>query len=309
MSRNQITNQILMIRPAHFGANPETAASNAFQESAETADKESIAHLAIQEFDGIVAQLISRGLDVYLVKDTPSPQKPDAIFPNNWISFHQCGTLVVYPMMSASRRQEVRNDVIEEIGNHFKIPDVWRLDRESHGEFLEGTGSLVLDRENRIAYACRSPRTSPKLLKRFCERLKFAPHLFDATDPNGQPIYHTNVMMALTQKYALVCTEAIPYPKQKEQLRQRLEKSGKVLLEISFDQVQRFAGNVLQLERPGEKPVLMVSAKAISSFNDEARSLLGEESEILCAEIPTIEKFGGGSIRCMLAEIFPPQEN
>lgn len=309
MSRNQITNQILMIRPAHFGANPETAASNAFQESSLIADEASIAKLAMQEFDAVVGQLISRGLDVYLVKDTPDPIKPDAVFPNNWISFHECGTMVVYPMMSSLRRQEVRDDLIDELGKHFQMPSLWRLDQEAEGEYLEGTGSIVLDREHRSAYACRSPRTSDRLFHRFCERLRFEPNLFDATDLSGLPIYHTNVMMALTQKNALVCMEAISNARQREQICQSLQKSEKQILEITFDQVQQFAGNVLQLERPNEKPILMVSARAWSGFNDETKSRLSEESEILCAEIPTIEKFGGGSIRCMLAEVFAPRGN
>lgn len=308
MSRDQITNQILMIRPAHFGANPETAASNAFQKSPTEGEQDAVAHLATQEFDTVVGQLIRQGLDVHLIRDTPDPVKPDAVFPNNWISFHECGTLVVYPMMSTVRRLEVRDDIIDELGDHFNMTDVWRLDRESTEGFLEGTGSIVLDRQNRIAYACQSPRTSPILFHRFCERLNFEPILFTAIDPSGLPIYHTNVMMALTQNQALVCMEAIPHPNQKRQLVESLEKSGKTLIEISFDQVQQFAGNVLQLNLPDQKPILVISAKALASFNADMIERLSEESDIHSANIPTIETYGGGSIRCMLAEIFSPSQ-
>ncbi|MDG2014318.1 MAG: arginine deiminase-related protein [Pirellulaceae bacterium] len=304
MSKAQITNKILMIRPANFGFNSETATSNSFQTEEGNVDRDEIAQKAIKEFDAVLAELLRRNVDVFAVEDTPEPVKPDAVFPNNWISFHEDGQLVVYPMMSRSRRQEIREDIIEGLQSIFEVNEVWRMDQGTQGENLEGTGSMVLDRANRIAYACRSLRTSEKLFQEFCQRFEFRPVMFDAYYTDGLPIYHTNVILALTKHASIVCLEAINDPAQAELVRNALSGSGKAVLEIDLEQVGQFAANMLQIEVPNSRPILLLSETALPTLSDGHLQTLKEESDIVNVSIPTIEKYGGGSIRCMLAEIF-----
>ena len=304
MSKAQITNKILMIRPANFGFNAETATSNSFQAADENIAAAEIAKMAIEEFDNVLAELLRRNVDVFTVEDTPEPVKPDAVFPNNWISFHEDGQLVVYPMMSRSRRQEIREDIIEGLQSIFQVNEVWRMDQATPGENLEGTGSMVLDRANGIAYACRSMRTSEKLFKDFCQHFNFRPVMFDAYYTDGLPIYHTNVILALTKHAAIVCLDAINDPSQAKQVREALSGSGKAVLEIDLKQVAQFAANMLQIEVPDSRPILLMSETALPTLSDGHLQTLKKESEIVSVSIPTIEKYGGGSIRCMLAEIF-----
>lgn len=302
----QTTHQILMVRPAQFGFNQETADSNSFQKNDTSLPTREISHQAIVEFDRVVETLMACGIDVYVIEDSPEPVKTDAVFPNNWISFHPSGTVVTYPMMSPARRNEVRADVLEDLTEYFAINEVWRLDQESSDVFLEGTGSMVLDRQNRIAYACRSPRTDDSLLNSFCQRFDFTPALFDAVYSDGVPVYHTNVIMAVTGKHVVICLESIPDPEQRQQVTSTIENSGKTIVDLTLQQVGQFAGNMLQIGKPGERPLLVMSKSARDSLTEDQITVLEDESDILAFGIPTIEKYGGGSIRCMLAEIFVP---
>ena len=302
MSIAETTNRILMIRPACFGFNPETAASNSFQKLDDRHGPQDIARLALEEFDQVEQGLRRAGVLVDVIDDTLEPRKTDAVFPNNWISFHRSGWIVTYPMMSLTRRHEVREDILDRLKQVHSVRQVWRMDQESAGEFLEGTGSMVLDRKNRLAFACRSPRTSTTLLHRFCDRLEYQPVVFDAVFSDGLPIYHTNVLMTLTPHQGILCLEAIPDQRQRNQVREALEKSGKTILPLQLAQVAKFAGNMLSIGPPGGRPLLVMSRTAAESLRAEQRLELDRECDVLTFCIPTIERYGGGSIRCMLAE-------
>ncbi len=303
--QKQITHQRIMVRPARFGPNPETAASNAFQQSQLDLDAQTVRRKAIEEFDRAVDQLRDAGVDVMVVQDSPEPPKSDAVFPNNWISFHADGTVITYPMFAPSRRLEIRDDVIERIRQQFQVQRVWSLhDEVSSNRFLEGTGSLVLDHVHRIAYACRSVRTSAELVATFCDKMGFRPVLFHAADETGLPVYHTNVILALGTSFSVVCLESIRDGSERRLVERELTGSGKLMVVISFDQVKRFCGNLLQLARPEKPPLVVMSDSALRAFSEQQLAALSKESELMAISIPTIESYGGGSARCMMAENF-----
>ena len=294
-----------MIRPANFGFNVQTAYSNAFQSPAEDLSPEAIAARAIHEFDGAVKKLRDQGIHVHVVEDSPQPVKPDAIFPNNWFTTHLDGTLVTYPLQSPNRRTEVRDEIISEIQARFFCERTLTLEQDAGpDEFLEGTGSLILDRPQRIAYACRSVRTHDSLIDRFCDYLDYRPFVFDAIDESGTPIYHTNVALSIGEQWAVVCLQAIPDATQRESLRSSLEQSNREVIDISLDQVSGFAANVLQLKRDDDRPLVVMSSTALEQFGTKNLDVLQRSSELLAIDIPTIETYGGGGIRCMMAEIF-----
>ncbi|SEL05704.1 citrulline utilization hydrolase CtlX [Parapedobacter koreensis] len=296
---------LLMIRPAHFGYNEQTAVNNAFQQPA-TENGEAIQQKAVQEFDTFVGLLRSHGIDVLVVQDTAYPHTPDSIFPNNWISFHQDGTVVLYPMFAENRRLERKQQVLDEIGNRFHVRH--RVDytgHETEGRFLEGTGSMVLDRVYKIAYACRSPRTDEALLLDFCGQMGYRPVMFDATDSRGMPIYHTNVMMCVADDYAVVNLESIAAV-DRTVVVEALEGSGKAILPITSAQMDAFAGNMLQVEnREGERYLIM-SSRAYEALRPDQVERLVAFNPIIHAPLDTIERHGGGSARCMIAEVFLP---
>jgi len=299
-----------MVRPARFGFNQETAASNPFQQVDSRLSPDEASRLALKEFDHVVEILMACGIEVYVVQDTPNPSKSDAVFPNNWISFHESGLMVTYPMMSKSRRREIREEILDDMTDYFEINETWRMHQQVQNGFLEGTGSLVLDRQHRKAYACRSSRTDETLLYEFCERLRFQPVFFDAVDSKGIPFYHTNVMMAVTGKNLVVCLESIKDVSKKRLIEQTAKEANKMVVEISLEQVRNFAGNMLQIGAPNERPLLAMSTTARKSLSDQQLTILENESDVLAFSIPTIERYGGGSIRCMLAEIFvEPRKN
>lgn len=297
---------VLMIRPARFGANPETAPSNRFQQGGATEDAPLAAR---REFDGLVAQLADAGVAVHVVDDTPEPARPDACFPNNWVSFHDDGSVVLYPLLAASRRPERRADaigVLQRAGYRIaKTVDLtgW----EERGEFLEGTGSLVLDRCHRIAYACWSPRTTPAALADFAARLGYRVVSFDARDPGGQAIYHTNVMMAIGERFSVLCADAIPDPAQRAAVMRELEESGHEPIVINVAEMNGFAGNLLALCAGDGQPLIAMSATAWNCLTPPARRALERHGKIVTAPIPTVERHGGGSVRCMIAEVFLPR--
>ena len=299
-----------MVRPAAFGYNPETAASNAFQQSEGAENKETIQTQALVEFDVFVEKLRSVGIDVVVVEDLPEPLTPDAVFPNNWISFHTNGTVVTYPMYAPTRRQERRGDVFNILAKDFDILN--RIDfsgNEAQERFLEGTGSLVLDRLNRLAYACKSPRTDVGLLEEFCEWADYEKIQFDAVDATGQDIYHTNVMMAMGDDFVVICMDTIRDEQEKAQLEYYFRETEKEIINISLEQMNNFAGNMLQVENEAGKTYLVMSEQAFKSLLPEQILHIERHTTILHSPLYTIEKYGGGSARCMLAEVFLPKKS
>ncbi len=302
-------NTVLMVRPAHFGYNLETASSNPFQ-SYEMADVMLTHKKALEEFDLVVRTLSKKGMDVIVENDTHSPVKPDAIFPNNWISFHDNGTLVLYPMYAPNRRTEVRWDMVERAKDKWNMQCVVDLSENvHHNVFLEGTGSVVFDHRNKVAYACASPRTNENLFYQLCEKLHYHPIFFYAVDNTGAPIYHTNVMMCMGNGFVVLCTDSIRDIDERKMVCDSLEKDGYDLIEISIDQMKNFAGNMLTLQNNMGKRMLVLSERAYQSLTPIQIERMERDSELVPVSIPTIERIGGGSVRCMLTEIFYNENN
>lgn len=305
----QCARAALMIRPVRFLSNPETRASNAFQTREATLAASEQQTRALAEFEGLVQALTAAGVQVYVFDDTPEPHTPDAIFPNNWVSFHPCGRVVLYPMMAENRRLERRCDVLDALVETHGLQLRERLDLSGHeaeGRYLEGTGSMVLDRVHRVAYACRSARTHDAVLDDFARRLDFSVMAFDAVGPDGTPIYHTNVLMSVGDGFAVVCAEAIADPHERQAVLTRLQDTGRDLVTLSFDQMAAFAGNMLALRDQEGRQVLAMSSRAEASLTDAQRKTLTRHARLVSAPIPTIEDHAGGSVRCMLAEVFLP---
>ena len=301
----QTTPHILMVRPAHFGYNPETAESNAFQSEDKSISPIDIHFKSIEEFDALVRKLEENGIHVIVVKDTVQPVKPDAIFPNNWVTFHDNGTAITYPMFSYIRRQERNAEIIDRVAEEFELQATFNLESyEDKNLFLEGTGSMILDRKNKLVYACLSPRTDEQLLDHFCKLTRFKKMVFNAVDNHGKPIYHTNVMMALGETFVVICLETIKNRLEKEILIRSFQDSNKSIISISLDQMMSFAGNMLQVRNTNEDTFLVMSEQAYRSLNSEQIRQIERHTNILYSPIDTIEKFGGGSVRCMMAEIF-----
>ena len=298
----QSTSKILMVRPANFGFNEETAVNNSFQVKGYGED----ANIkALVEFDKFAARLRENGVDLYVVNDTPEPQTPDSIFPNNWFSTHEGGTLVLYPMFAPNRRaerKEVAIGTIKKVFNAVRIVDLTTA--EENGKFLEGTGSMVIDRDNDIVFACRSPRSDEDTLMRFCEELDYDYYMFDASDGDGNPIYHTNVMLSIGNRFAVVCLDAIKEIDERVTFIDLLEENDKEIIEISLEQMANFAGNMLEIKSMKGEPILVMSKRAKSSLDKEQLSALGRYCKILAVDLEYIENNGGGSARCMMAEIY-----
>ncbi len=308
LEMGQITNNVFMIRPANFGFNEQTAGNNHFQTKADESQADHIKRQAIVEFDNMVELLKGKGVHVDVFQDTEAPLKPDAVFPNNWISTHADGKIITYPMFSFNRRIERRDDIVEHLKLDFEVNERISLEHnEDEGKILEGTGSMIFDRENKIAYACLSERTDRNLFNMFCQLLGYQPVDFMALDKNGTPIYHTNVMMALGDKFAVICTECIVDAIDKRKVVDILSRTGKTIVDISLEQVNAFSGNMLQLKVKGGS-VLVMSRTAYNSLTSQQIEVLSDFSEILIPNIDTIEKFGGGSVRCMIAENFLEQK-
>lgn len=302
---------VLMIRPAGFAGNPQTAASNAFQ-SAPAAVTLGVQQQALMEFESLVQALTQAGVDVCVFDDTPQPQKPDAVFADNWVSFHADATAVLYPMLPPNRRPERRTELLERLAatRGYRIDRVVDLSgHEEAGEYLEGSGSLVLDRPNRLAYVCLSPRTHLNALGDFAQQLDYQIVSFDAHDAQGVPIYHTNVMMCVGADFAVVCGESIVDEQRRAAVRKRLADTGHELVELTQAQMASFAGNMLALENQAGEPVIAMSSAAWSCLDAAQRARLERHGRIVAAPIPTIEHFGGGSVRCMLADIHLPRRN
>ena len=301
----QSTNSALMIRPCRFYSNPETATDNAFQRPAPR-DSEGLNVAARYEFDATVEALRDAGAVIHAFDDTADPEKPDAVFPNNWISTHHDGRIALFPMYSSLRRRERRHEVIDELRKSYRITDVVDYSGfEEHGFYLEGTGSLVLDHVNRIAYVSLSNRSNPKMIERFAEDFGYEPVTFTSIGPHGQPIYHTNVMMCVGTKFALVGLDMIPNESEKKQVRARLEATGKEIVELEADQVVNFAGNAIEMDDGRDEKLLVLSARAVPTFNERQRTILAQHVRLVPLKLPTIE-LAGGSARCMIGEIHLP---
>jgi hypothetical protein len=301
----QSTNSMLMIRPSRFYPNPETAADNAFQRRAE-GDPDELSAAARIEFDVAVATLRNFGVSVHVFDDTSDPEKPDAVFPNNWISTHHDGRVALFPMYSPLRRRERRHDIVEELRKRYLVTKVIDYsDFENEGCYLEGTGSLVLDHVNRIAYVSLSNRSTPKMIGRFAEDFGYEPVTFTSIGLDGKPIYHTNVMMCVGTDFALVGLSMIPNESERSKLQARLEASGKEIVELTADQVANFAGNTIELNDGKGKKLLVLSARAIPTFTEGQQAVLTRHAHFVPLQLPTIE-MSGGSARCMIAEIHLP---
>jgi hypothetical protein len=299
---------VLMVRPANFGFNPQTAASNAFQQAPAALAPRAAQALALREFDALAKALQHAGVEVLIAADSVAPVKPDAVFPNNWVSFHADGTVALYPLLAPNRRMERRQDVLEQVaraGGFHVARTVDLTHRESEGKFLEGTGSLVLDRANRVAYASLSPRTDLDVLGEFAQLLDYELVTFESAHAGAKLVYHTNVVMSIGPRFAAVCGEAILGPP-RAAIVDKLRAGGHEIIDLSRQQMGEFAANILALAAP-RGPVIAMSATAWHSLLPAQRRILEAHGEVIATAIPTVERIGGGGVRCMLAEIHLPK--
>ncbi len=305
----QAASAVLMIRPVRFGFNAETAVDNHFQHQCQLTDAEMQAR-ALEEFNNYVAILESKGIDVVAIDDTPEPHTPDSIFPNNWVSFHSDGTVIVYPMEAVDRREERRDDILWDIERKYgyrvkRVIDITK--EEEYGRYLEATGSMVFDYVNKIIYACISKRTDPVVLNRVAKELGYKVHSFEDVDNDGVDIYHTNVIMCLGEKFALLWDDGIQNPKEKEELLTSLEETGHEVILLTFDQIQKFAGNALELVNKEGKRFLVMASTGVESLTEDQKTRLEKYVELLPVPLDTIEGAEGGSARCMICDIRLPK--
>ncbi|AZJ31194.1 hypothetical protein SAMN05444344_0160 [Tenacibaculum mesophilum] len=308
----QTTNTILMVRPANFRMNEQTAVNNYYQQELSGMLPASINVKAQEEFDAFVEKLRAVGVSVVVTEDTKEPNTPDALFPNNWISFHENGDVAIYPMFAENRRLERREDVLEKLEEKgFVIENVVDYsEAEEEGIFLEGTGSMILDRYNRKAYCALSPRADEELFIEFCEDFEYTPVIFTANQTvkgRREAIYHTNVMMCVAESFSVVCLDSIDDKKEKKNLLKHLKSDGKEVIAISEQQVTQFAGNMLQVKGVNDERYLVMSSSAFKSLNPNQIKAIEKHCKILHSSLETIETCGGGSARCMMAEVFLPK--
>jgi hypothetical protein len=305
----QSAGAVLMVRPARFGCNPQTAPSNAFQAQPGLPAGNDPHNTALREFHGLAESLERAGVEVLIAPDSEQPAKPDAIFPNNWVSFHHDGTVALYPMLAPNRRWERRDEILQQVvhmGAFSVSRTVDLTHRESENKYLEGTGSVVLDRVNRVAYASSSPRTDLDVLGEFAQQLDYELMTFDAVDAGGAAVYHTNVLLAIGTGFAVICSESIGNEAHRAAVLSKLRSTGHTVVEISLAQMAQFAANVLELAVPGGK-LIALSRTALDCLAPAQRRALESVASLVPAAIPTIERIGGGGVRCMLAEIHLPK--
>ena len=300
----QTTDTVLMIEPIAFGFNEQTAVNNYFQVQQEG----NVQEKALEEFHSFVEKLRAKGINVLTIKDTIDPKTPDSIFPNNWVSFHQDGKVVLYPMFADNRRLERREDIINQIKEKFDIKEIIDYSKiENENKYLEGTGSMIFDHNNKIAYGSISLRLDEELFRKFCSEFGFKPVVFHSYQTAGEerlPIYHTNVMMCVADKFVVICLDCIDDETERKNVIDSIKNSGKELIEISEDQMQNFAGNMLQVQNNSGDKFLVMSQSAYRSLKLEQISAIEKHCEIIYSDLETIESDGGGSARCMLAEVF-----
>ena len=299
-----LASTILMVRPAAFGFNTETARNNYFQTNPGIS-KDELQQTALAEFDNMVQTLRNHSIHVIVIEDTKEPAKPDAVFPNNWLSTTPEGLVIVFPMYASNRRAEKRDDILEQLAKEFVVKDVqdWS-EYEVEGRFLEGTGSMVIDHDEKMIFACISERTSMPLLEKFASANHYQAIVFLATDKNGNPVYHTNVVMAMGEGFCVLCEEAIEEEWELIAVRQLLESTGHTVIPITRDQMYAFAGNMLEVKNSNGENILVMSQAAFNSLRKEQKALLEAYAKLLPVAVPTIEAVEGGSVRCMMAEIF-----
>lgn len=305
----QSTSHVMMIRPIAFGFNPQTADSNAFQTNDGSLSIEEIRKKAIEEFDTFSSDLLNKGVNVFIVDDTVNDETPDAVFPNNWITTHEDGSIITYPMESPLRRLERRDDIIYKLSDKYVVKRRHYLEfYENENLFLEGTGSMIFDRLNQIVYACKSSRTDQIVLNEFCQITGYRPVLFSSVDAMGQSIYHTNVMMAMGDEFVVICMESVKDQEEKTMLYDIFNKTGKDVIELTPEQVNSFAGNMLQVLNDRGQRIMVMSEQAYNSLRADQIERIRQYAQILFAPLYTIENYGGGSARCMIAEIFLPEK-
>jgi len=306
--KNQITSNILMIRPVNFNFNEETASNNYYQKVIEDLTPKKAQEQALKEFDVFVEKLKSHGINIIVIEDTPEPYTPDSVFPNNWISFHEDGLVGLYPMFAVSRRGERRPDILNQLASDFEVFDIIDFTEfEVSSQYLEGTGSMILDRPNKIVYAALSERTHAPVLEEFCEKFDYTPISFTANqtvEGNRVPIYHTNVMMCVAEDFAIICAESLDNETEKERIFNSLIKTDKEIIEITEEQVNRFAGNMLQVHNKEGDKFLIMSTSAYQSLEVDQIKKIEKYCPIIHSSLDTIEACGGGSARCMMAEVF-----
>jgi hypothetical protein len=301
----QYTSNLLMVRPASFQFNVETAVSNAFQKSLDGLTVEEIKQKAIKEFDAYVEKLRTNKIHVTVIQDTLEPAKPDAIFPNNWISMHENGSVFLFPMNTENRRLEVRPEIIDTLKASFIIHDIQDLRTSiQENKFLEGTGSIIFDHLNNMAYACLSPRTDKDIFLQYCKMIGYEPIYFTSADAQDNLVYHTNVMLTIGDTFVVICLESIKDKTEQKFVQTKLEQTGHEIINITFAQMNAFAGNMLQVQNTEGKTFLVMSETAFHSLTAEQIAQIENHTSILAVSIPTIETIGGGSARCMLAEIY-----
>lgn len=302
-----MTNIVLMIRPRHFNFNPETDRSNAFQHKADFSSEELLLSKVLHEFDAMVKGLREAGIEVLVIEDTEAPAKYDAVFPNNWITCHKDGSIILYPMMSENRRMERREDIVQILMETYKFSKLYDFSFfEKENKFLEGTGSMILDRKEKMVYAAVSPRTNLHVLDKFCVLKDYQSLFFHSYDKDGQLIYHTNVMMSLGEAYALICLESIKDYEERIHVKTVLEKSKKEIIKLTLNQVYNFSGNCLQLKNRFEERLIVFSKTAYDALLPDQKDKLLAHGNPLIFDISTIEFIGGGSVRCMMTELFIP---
>jgi hypothetical protein len=297
----QSTSHLLMIKPSHFGFNEETATNNFFQNNVEGNHQQK----AVQEFDKFVYLLRQNEILVTVIDDDSKQITPDAIFPNNWISFDEEHGIFLYPMFAINRRLEKDEKIINQVKQLFSIQKITDLSYfEKENIFLEGTGSMVLDRVNKIAYACLSPRTNIDVLNEFCQLTKYTPCAFTSTDKNNKEIYHTNVMMCVAEKFVVICLESIKSEEERNKVIASFQKTNHEIIDISFEQMNHFAGNMLEVSNADGQAFVVMSNQALASLNEIQLAQINKYDKILAPNISTIETIGGGGVRCMMAEVF-----
>ncbi|MCK6370773.1 MAG: arginine deiminase-related protein [Gammaproteobacteria bacterium] len=306
---SQIAGDVFLVRPCHFGSNDQTASTNSFQMTMPEAPA-NCWRQALVEFDGLVDCLAAAGVRTLVGNDTQWPVKPDAVFPNNWVSFHGDGSVVVYPMAAPNRRPERRLDLIRQVQEQggfsaSRLVDLSSL--ETGAVFLEGTGSLVFDHRNGLAFAALSSRTHPEAISHLKRELRVDVIEFDTCDHRGRPLYHTNVMMSLGEQYAIVCADVITDPLERRRVMDKLISSGREIIEIDYRQMQSFSANVLQMTTARREPVIAMSAAAHAALSTAQLTALSAHGRLLAVPLPLIEAVGGGSVRCMLADILLPR--
>lgn len=304
----QLPHSVFMVRPASFGFNEQTATSNSFQKSME-GDEAHIKAKALEEFDDMVNLLRDNAIEVLVFEDTKDPVKPDAVFPNNWMSVHEDGKLLLYPMLTANRRMERRPEFVQILRDKYQIKDILDFSGEERNKrIVEGTGSLIFDHVNKLAYASRSERTDESLVRDICKKLGYEPLLFDAVDEEGKSIYHTNVVMSIADQFAVLCLDAIRKDEDQELLLASLAKTGHKVIAISYAQLKAFAGNMFAVKNTQGETFVLLSQTAFNSLLPGQIDAITQFADLLPISIPTIETLGGGSVRCMVGGIYAPKK-